>query len=336
MRLSPAEDAWRSLFNGFVEPTATRGPTLTAAGPAPQRPFRFFSTEDQDAASVLAAEFDALAGRKADNNHPRQPTRKQLAAVMARFHEAAADNVGLAQAALRIFVARWPNADVLPMPTLRQQLATLQNEQPQQLAMLSRAAERLTASPSPEDVMAYYRHDLDLSDHHLHWHTLYRWSEPVEDMQGRLFVYMHQQMLARYDTERFAAGLTPVVALLQWDAPQSWKAAFADKTLPKDALAPWITAFWIKDQDVPAAAYVAFDEKGTSPGQNVPAKELKLVLDGLRRVHDGIAARSYDSYNAVGADLEASNRPADRATPARTTWATASCPLSRTTTTTCS
>jgi tyrosinase len=311
MDLSPAEDAWRSLFQGFAEPTARPSePSLTAAAPTVQRPFSFFRADDQKAALALADEFDALAGRKAGGARQPAPTKRQLTAVMDRFHEAAADNVGLAQAALRSFIARWPHADVLPMPTLRQQLATLAREQPQGLERLTRAAAQVAGAASPEDALRYYRHDLDLSDHHLHWHALYPWSRPAKGMQGRLFLYMHQQMLARYNTERFAAGLAPVAPLVQWNKPQSWRAAFADKTLPADPIAPWVTAFWIKNKRVPASTYISFDEHGHSPAQNAP-EDLQLVLDGLQRVHDGIAAGRYENYDAVGADLEASNRPAN-------------------------
>jgi tyrosinase len=304
MALSPAEDAWRSLFHGYVEPRAVpAGAAPGTAAPAPQV-FRFFSAEDQAAAVALADEFDALAGRQPGKDHPMRPTQRQLEAVMDRFHEAAADNVGLAQAGLRRFIARWPNADVLPMPTLRQQLATLKREDPERFETVRRAAAAAAAVASEEDVLRYYRQDLDLSDHHLHWHALYSWSQPVQGMQGRLFLYMHQQMLARYNTDRLAVGLPPVVPFLSWDEPTTWKAAFSDKTLPADALAPWITAFWVKDG---VEDYIAFDEKGHSPAQNAGAAEVTTVLNGLQRVYNGIKARSYPNYDSVGADLEASN-----------------------------
>ena len=54
---------------------------------------------------------------------------------MQRFHEEAVSNVGLAKAALRFFITRWPNAEVLPIPTLREQL----KEQPDRFAALGSA-----------------------------------------------------------------------------------------------------------------------------------------------------------------------------------------------------
>jgi hypothetical protein len=55
MALSPAQDAWRSLFQGFAEPTARAAePGLTAATPEALRPFNFFRADDQKAALALA------------------------------------------------------------------------------------------------------------------------------------------------------------------------------------------------------------------------------------------------------------------------------------------
>ena len=68
-----------------------------------------------------------------------------------------------------------------------------------------------------EDRLHWFREDLFLNEHHRHWHLVYPTvgaPRPgrleMKDRQGELFVYMHQQMLARYDTERLAAGLPPV------------------------------------------------------------------------------------------------------------------------------
>ena len=41
----------------------------------------------------------------------------------------------------------------------------------------------------------------------------------TKDRQGELFYYMHQQMLARYDTERLAVGLMRVEPYSNWHLP---------------------------------------------------------------------------------------------------------------------
>jgi len=302
--LTPREDAWRSLFHSFEEPAGARQlESLGAAAEPPARPFSFFDPQSQSAIKALVAEFDQAAGGS-PKGRATKPDAAQLRAVMDHFHAAARANVPLAQWALRSWIARWPGADVLPMPTLREQLAVNRKDHPERFEAVTRVLEGL---PQGEEKLAYYRHDLDLSDHHLHWHMLYQFSAPVEGMQGRLFLWMHQQMLARYDTERFAAGLAPVAPFLAWNQPASWQAAFDDRTLPKDPLAPWIGPTWIQS----GSTYVAFDEHGQSPADHDSFQAIPSVLAGLKRVHDRLSAGDYDSYDAIGAELEASSGQPD-------------------------
>ena len=59
-------------------------------------------------------------------------------------------------------------------------------------------------------VLSYFREDYDFNDHHYHWHLVYPptgWKDQrIIDRQGELFLYMHSQMIARYNAE-----------LLSWD-----------------------------------------------------------------------------------------------------------------------
>ena len=59
--------------------------------------------------------------------------------------------------------------------------------------------------------MAYFREDIGVNLHHWHWHLVYPGSGPIEivnkDRRGELFYYMHSQLLARYNIERFTSGL---------------------------------------------------------------------------------------------------------------------------------
>ena len=72
-------------------------------------------------------------------------------------------------------------------------------------------------STGPEVVLDWFREDPLANEHHEHWHWVYPNQppppKPVKERHGELFYYMHQQMLARYDAERIAAGLEPVVPL---------------------------------------------------------------------------------------------------------------------------
>lgn len=70
-------------------------------------------------------------------------------------------------------------------------------------------------STEPENQLDWFREDPLLNEHHEHWHIVYPWTGimgKMRDRQGEVFLYMHQQMLARYDTERLALGLPEVVA----------------------------------------------------------------------------------------------------------------------------
>lgn len=90
------------------------------------------------------------------------------------------------------------------------------------------------------DPVSSWREDPLANEHHLHWHVVYpsigiirddapedlleilqnrsrrltddemRQVVRYQDRHGEMFIYMHQQMLARYDAERLALGLEPV------------------------------------------------------------------------------------------------------------------------------
>ncbi|KAI8045631.1 phenoloxidase 3-like [Drosophila gunungcola] len=75
---------------------------------------------------------------------------------------------------------------------------------------------KYTASDlEPEHRLWYFREDMGVNLHHWHWHLIY----PIEitpgadrsivdkDRRGELFYYMHQQVIARYNAERFSNHL---------------------------------------------------------------------------------------------------------------------------------
>ncbi|HET9766301.1 MAG TPA: hypothetical protein VFS60_05615, partial [Thermoanaerobaculia bacterium] len=91
------------------------------------------------------------------------------------------------------------------------------------------AAVNISVTTPPEEAkLDWYREDPLANDHHHHWHFVYPRGFPTEDepspprtqpRQGELFLYMHQQMLARYDTERRLAGLEPCEPLSDYGGP---------------------------------------------------------------------------------------------------------------------
>ncbi|KAH8307248.1 hypothetical protein KR044_008442, partial [Drosophila immigrans] len=68
-----------------------------------------------------------------------------------------------------------------------------------------------------EQRLAYFREDIGVNSHHWHWHLVYPASGPREvinkDRRGELFYYMHHQILARYNVERFCNNLKRVLPL---------------------------------------------------------------------------------------------------------------------------
>ncbi|XP_055535218.1 phenoloxidase 8-like [Wyeomyia smithii] len=66
-----------------------------------------------------------------------------------------------------------------------------------------------------EQRMAYWREDIGVNLHHWHWHLVYPATGPDrvvrKDRRGELFYYMHRQIVARYNTERFANQLPRVL-----------------------------------------------------------------------------------------------------------------------------
>lgn len=59
-----------------------------------------------------------------------------------------------------------------------------------------------------ENRLSYFREDMGINIHHWHWHLVYPHTMDGDsgieivnkDRRGELFYYMHQQVLARYDT----------------------------------------------------------------------------------------------------------------------------------------
>ncbi|GLV44013.1 Prophenoloxidase 1 [Carabus blaptoides fortunei] len=70
----------------------------------------------------------------------------------------------------------------------------------------------------PEHRLAYFREDLGVNSHHWHWHLVYPYYGPFskKDRRGELFYYMHRQMVARYNAERFCNKLPRVERLIDF------------------------------------------------------------------------------------------------------------------------
>lgn len=75
-----------------------------------------------------------------------------------------------------------------------------------------------------ETRLEYFRHDLGLNVNYYYWHITHLFEavnpELVNtDRRGELFCYFHQQIIARYNAERYSNGLLQVEPLSNFDAP---------------------------------------------------------------------------------------------------------------------
>jgi len=146
----------------------------------------------------VADELGGEAGVQAALNEARELAQSEPAALV--------------QYALQLFIVHHPEGSRLSIPPIdplpeNQRRAGLSDTE---------------ARADPERKLDYLREDLLLNEHHRHWHTVYPGfpvSGNLQDRQGELFFYMHEQMLARYDAERIAAGLEPVEPFADYRKP---------------------------------------------------------------------------------------------------------------------
>ena len=119
-----------------------------------------------------------------------------------------------------------------PLKTLRESELSyntqgVQNDEQQKIYKKDFPLATILGDPRSLDLeskLDWWREDIQLSEHHANWHAYYPFQDYLNPNQrrGELFAYMHQQMLARYDFERFAVGLPPVVPYgpgIYWDKP---------------------------------------------------------------------------------------------------------------------
>jgi hypothetical protein len=111
---------------------------------------------------------------------------------------------GLVKQALLIFLTHDPIGSRVGPPSLEERHPTAV------AAMAETEAARTKEDPQS---LAFLREDIWANDHHAHWHNVYTAEWVPHERQGELFLYMHQQMLARYDAERLGVGRPEIDAL---------------------------------------------------------------------------------------------------------------------------
>lgn len=111
--------------------------------------------------------------------------------------------------AVNIFPHQFVDPAAFPKAREEGKLIDIGNRQPIQIPR------NYTASDLEiEQRLAYWREDIGVNSHHWHWHLVYPGQGPEnivrKDRRGELFYYMHQQMLTRYNAERFSNNLPRV------------------------------------------------------------------------------------------------------------------------------
>jgi tyrosinase len=200
-------------------PLRTSAGALEALGPVEAKTrFEVFVAEQLEAALAMSGRFMELANATSGD--------AGLEAVLAAAQAATAvHDVNLIKYALMVFITHHPEGRRLPISTLEERSPS------EVLPSRAPAPEGLEAlgALGPEAALDWFREDTWVNDHHAKWHVVYpSFGVPnpgnpaqrvLKDRQGELFYYMHQQMLARYDTERLAAGLPRVAALSNYRSP---------------------------------------------------------------------------------------------------------------------
>ncbi len=190
-------------------------------GDAPGRAFSEFFRPDVRRATRLAQEM-------AETAPPGEGDEGLSRALDVAERSMGADPSGVVEHAVKLFLTHHaPARDRLRLRPLEERQPGLVVPSPAQeapeveepvtrkgTASLPDEADSGDTGPAdPEARLAYWREDPLLNDHHDHWHQVYPTAPGPDgiykpgDRHGELFGYMHEQMLARYDAERLAAGL---------------------------------------------------------------------------------------------------------------------------------
>ena len=187
--------------------------------PAAPRSFSVFIPDHAEHALELASRFMELANAN--------PGDQGLADVLDEAERVAAvEDDDMVKYALMVFITHHPEGRRLPIPPLGERAPGL--ILPSDTAVLQ-GFEALGAL-GEEAKLDYFREDTAVNDHHNRWHVVYPGAghpnptnpggpNITKNRQGELFWYMHQQMLARYDTERKAVNLGPTQQLSKYSDP---------------------------------------------------------------------------------------------------------------------
>lgn len=159
--------------------------------------FSTFRPEQVEEATELARQFSAIAARRGDEQGVADVIGAATVEVTRRLP-------AIVKYALLVFLTHDPIGARVGAPSL---------EERHPRAVESMVATRMVRTADDPTSLSFFREDVIANDHHAHWHLVYRIDQEVKERQGELFIYMHQQMLARYQTEALAVGRPALEAI---------------------------------------------------------------------------------------------------------------------------
>jgi tyrosinase len=136
------------------------------------------------------------------------------------------EDIEMVKYALMVFIIHHPEGRKLPIPSLAER--SPEKVPPSNKAVFMGLV--AMGALGGEAKLDYFREDTWVNEHHSRWHSVYLAAgqdDPhnpagpklTRNRQGELFWYMHQQMLARYDTERNALKMNLTVSLDEYTKP---------------------------------------------------------------------------------------------------------------------
>lgn len=162
------------------------------------RRFTAFDPEQVSEAARLARRFGEIAAERGDRDGVGDVLEAARVAVREQLP-------GLVKYALQLFLTHDPIGAQVGTPSLEERHPNAVR------SMIESQVIRTEDNPAS---LSFFREDVFANDHHAHWHQVYMASDlRRQERQGEMFVYMHQQMLARYDAERLALDVGEVKAL---------------------------------------------------------------------------------------------------------------------------
>jgi len=219
-----------------------------------------------------------------------------LSAVLNEADKAAAtEDPELVRYALMLFMTHHPKGNQLKLKSIERRAPQLVlPSRPTEAAILARE----TAAGAPSEAsLNWFREDPKANEHHEHWHIVYPWGGiqgRTKDREGELFLYMHEQMIARYDAERLAGGLEPVKPFPLTDYSEQIPEGYDPDP-------------HLREGDTPFSSRPPREQLGDLPDESVAT--LKRYGDNLLQAVQG---GTFQNANQLGATVEASIDSIDR------------------------